>query len=165
MWHMHPCPAPTSWWQAQVSVGAYSVCVCVCVCVCVFSPCYVALWDSKTPHIHSCEWISYCVETSPSSWLPPQGRSLPRNLLSLFLSFIFCPTSFWIHWAAFMGVWCPLPAFRSCFVEVAQDSNDLLMNLLGRKWSPYPIPPLSWDCLLSTLILNKCFFGMKQKSN
>ena len=159
MWHMPPCPAPTRW-QTQVSVGAYSVCVCV-----FFSPDYVALWDSTTPHIHSCEWISYCVETSPPSWLPPQGRSLSLNLLSLFLSFIFCPTSFWRNWAAFMGVWCPLSAFRSCFVEVAQDSNDLLMNLWGRKWSPYPIPPLSWDCLLSTLILNKCFLGMKQKSN
>ena len=24
---------------------------------------------------------------------------------------------------------CPLPAFRSCFAEVAKDLNDLLMNL------------------------------------
>ena len=32
------------------------------------------------------------------------------------------------------------------FVEVAQHSNDLLMNLLGRKWSPHPIPPPPWGC-------------------
>ena len=29
--------------------------------------------------------------------------------------------------------WCPLPVFRSDFVEVAQHSDDLLMNLWGRK--------------------------------
>ena len=29
-------------------------------------------------------------------------------------------------------------------MEVAEHSNDLLMNLLGRKWSPRPIPPPSW---------------------
>ena len=45
---------------------------------------------------------------------------------------------------AFLGAWCPPPAFRSCkFVEFAQRSNDLLMNLWGRKWSPHPIPPAS----------------------
>jgi len=51
------------------------------------------------------------------------------SLLSLFLSFIFCPTSFQREWAAFLGVWCPPPAFRSCFVEFVQRSNDLSMNL------------------------------------
>ena len=30
-------------------------------------------------------------------------------------------------------------------MEVAQHSSNLLMNLSGRKWSPCPIPPLSWD--------------------
>ena len=77
---------------------------------------------------------------SPSQ-LPPQDGSLSLTLLSLFLSFIFCPTSFRREWAAFLGVQCPLPAIRSCFVEVAQHSNDLLMNLWGRKWSPRPTPP------------------------
>ena len=37
----------------------------------------------------------------------------------------------------------PLLAFRSCFVEFTQHFNVLLMNLLGRKWSPCPIPPPS----------------------
>ena len=36
--------------------------------------------------------------------------------------------SFLRKWAAFLGAWCPLPAFRS-FVEFAQLSNVLLMNL------------------------------------
>ena len=36
------------------------------------------------------------------------------NPLSLFLSFIFYPTSFWRDQAAFLGALCPPPAFRSC---------------------------------------------------
>ena len=45
--------------------------LCVCVCVCVFLPGYVALWDSKTPHGPTCEWVSCCLETSSSQLLPP----------------------------------------------------------------------------------------------
>ena len=78
------------------------------------------------------------METSPSG-LPPQDRSPSLALLSLLLSFIFCPTSFRREWAAFLGACCPPPVFRICFVEVAQHSNDLLMNLWGRKWSARPI--------------------------
>ena len=102
-------------------------------------PNYVALRDSKTPHRPAGE-ISWCLESSLPSWLPHRDRSLSLTLLSLFLFFIFCPTSFWRQRAAFLGSWCPLPAFRSCFVEFAQCSNDLSMNLWGRKWSPHPIP-------------------------
>ena len=54
--------------------------------------------------------------------LPSWDRSPSLPLLSLFLSFIFCPTSFRRQWAALLGAWCPLPAFRSCFVEFAQHS-------------------------------------------
>ena len=39
--------------------------------------------------------------------------------------------SFQRQWAAFLGAWCPLPVFRGCFVEFAQRSNILSMNLLG----------------------------------
>ena len=67
--------------------------------------------------------------------------SLP--LLSLFLSFIFYTTSSRRQWAAFSGAWCPMPTFRSCFVEFSQCSNVLLMNLWGEKCSPHPIPPPS----------------------
>ena len=72
--------------------------------------------------------------------LPSQDRSLSLPLLSLFLSFIFFPTSFRRQWAAFLGAWCPLLAFRSCLVEFIRRSNVLLMNLWVRKWSPHPIP-------------------------
>ena len=108
-----------------------------------FPPSYFALWDSKTPHRPAGERVSWCLETSPPSQLPLRDGSPSLTLLFLFLSFIFCPISFWREWAAFMAAWCPLPVFRSCFVAVAQHSNDLLMNLWGRKWPPHPIPPPS----------------------
>ena len=83
-----PCPASTCWWRIRVSgllhcwqlqLGMYSVSF--------FSPSYVALWDSKTPHRSTCERVSYCLETSPPSQLPPQDGSQSLTLLSLFLSF------------------------------------------------------------------------------
>ena len=55
--------------------------------------------------------------------LPSRDGSLSLPLLSLFLSFIFFPTSFQRQWAALLHAWCPLLAFRSCFVEFAQRSN------------------------------------------
>ena len=65
--------------------------------------------------------------------LPSQDRFSSLPLLPLFLSFKFFPNSFWRQWAAFLGAWCPLPAFRSCFVAFTQHSNVLLMNLLREK--------------------------------
>ena len=47
-----------------------------------------------------------------SSW--DGTHSLPPPL-SLFSSFIFFPTCFWIQWSAFLGAWCFLPAFRRFF--------------------------------------------------
>ena len=71
----------------------------------------------------------------PGVWKLPLLRLPSRDsppslaLLSLFLSFIFCPTSFRRQWVAFLGAWCPLLVIRSCFVEFAQHSNVLPMNL------------------------------------
>ena len=83
------------------------------------------LWD----HFLLFGNFSYIMSPSP-------GQVFIPKFLSFFLSFIFCPTSFWRELAAFLGVQCPPPAFRSGFVEVAQYSNDLLMKFWGRKWSP-----------------------------
>ena len=47
---------------------------------------YVALWDSKTPHRPTGERVSWCLETSPPSRLPPQDWSLSQ---------LFC-LSFWL---------------------------------------------------------------------
>ena len=60
----------------------------------IFPPSYVALWDSKTPHRPAGERVSWCLESSLLR-LPPRDWSPSLTLLSLFLSFISCPTSFW----------------------------------------------------------------------
>ena len=105
-----PCPAPACWWWRPASglllcwelqFGAYSV---VFFFFFFSSPGYVVLWDSKTPHRPSGERVSCYLETSPLWWLPPQDGSLSLTLLPLFLSFIFCPTSFQREWVAF---WVP----------------------------------------------------------
>ena len=88
----------------------------------------------------TCLWEGFLLFGTFSSFTTPTPGWVSVSLLSL----IFCPTSFRREWAAFLA-WCPPPAFRNCFVEVSQHSNDLLVNLLGRKWSPGPIPPPSWD--------------------
>ena len=51
---------------------------------------------------------------------PPSWEGSPfLALLSLFLSFILCPTSFQRQWAACLGAWCPLLVIRSCIVQFA----------------------------------------------
>ena len=69
-------------------------------------------------------------------WLPSRVGALSLPLLSLFLSFISFPTSFWRQWAAFLGARCPLPAFRSCFVEFTQRSNVLWWICGGESGLP-----------------------------
>ena len=84
---------------------------------------YVALWDSKTPHRHACERVSYCVGTSPSR-LPPQDGSPFLNLLPQFLSFIFCPTSFQ-----------RLGCLSGCLVSSSSIQKLFCGSCSGFKWS------------------------------
>ena len=64
----------------------------------------------------------------PGTGFPSWDGAPSTPPFSLFSSFIFFPTCFWRQWSAFLGAWCPLPAFRSCFVEFAQRWNVLLRN-------------------------------------
>ena len=67
----------------------------------------------------------------------PGRNSIPPSFVSFFVFYIF---SYLLSktWVASLGAWCPLPAFRSCFVGFTQRLNVLLMNLWGRKCSPHP---------------------------
>ena len=118
----HSLLVDTSIWAPFPLVIADRPILCGC-----FHPNYFALWGFKAPHWHTCERVSCCLETY-RPWLPPQDWAPSLNPLSLFSSFIFCPTSFQRDWAAFLGVWSPPPAF-SGFVEVVPYSNDLSKNL------------------------------------
>ena len=87
------------------------------------------------------------VREFPLLRLPPQDGYLYLTLLSLFLSFIkdiFCPTSFQRQWAAFLGAWCPLPAFRSCLVVFAQSFGKGNDNLLQYCCLENPMDRRAW---------------------
>ena len=68
----------------------------------IFPPCYVAFCASKARHRLSSESVSWCLETSLFLRLPSWAGAPSLPLLSLFLSFIFFPTSFRRQWAAFL---------------------------------------------------------------
>ena len=127
-----------------VDVSVWTTSLLAVAVRCIFCGVFFFLLPVMSPQIHLWEGFQLFGNFSFTT-LSPGWFSFP-NFLFLFLSFIFCPTSFWREWAALLGAWCPLPVFRSCFVEVAQHSNDLLMNLCGRKRFLHPIPLPSWDC-------------------
>ena len=103
----------------------------------------------------TCRWEGFLVFGNFSSFKTPfPGWSPSLTLLSLFLSFIFCPTFFWREWAAFLRAWCPLPVFRSCFMEVAQHSNDLLIFWICGGESGLPVLFLCHLRTFPTHVLN-----------
>ena len=141
-----PGPAPAR--VADVSIWATSplaVAVRRLFCRAFFfsPPSYVALWDSKTPPKPACERISYGLETSPSQLLPQDG-SPSLNLSSLFLSFIFCPTSF--QMGCLSGCLVSSASIQKLFCESCSALKWSFDESVGRKWSPRPIPPPSWEC-------------------
>ena len=111
------CSAPTCWWQMQVSGGTFLLGVAFRHIICGFylfsPPSQVALGDSKTSPRPTSARVSWCLETS-SIKIPFPDGSPSLALLSLFLSFIFCPTSFWRQWVTFLGACWPQLAIRSC---------------------------------------------------
>ena len=122
-----PCSAPTCWWQMWVSrlLLCWELLLRHVICgFCLFI--YFSSWLCCPLRFQNSPqtllWEGFLVFGNFSFKTPSWDRSPPLTLLSLFLSFIFCPTFFWRQWAAFLDAWCPLPAFRSCFVEFAQRS-------------------------------------------
>ena len=124
----------------------------------IFPPNYVALCGSKAHHKLSSESVSWCLETSLFLRLPFSDRAPSLPLVSLCLSFIFFPTSFWRQWAAFLVAWCPLLAFRSCFVKFTQHLNVLLMNLWCKKWSPVLSSVILGPAMVSFLVVGPRHF-------
>ena len=98
-----------------------------------FFPSYAALWDFKAPHWPNL-WEGFLLCGNFSTFMTPSPGwvSVLKSFVSLSV-FIFCPTSFWRDWFAFLGIWdCP-PAFRSYSVEVVPHTDDLSMYLWGES--------------------------------
>ena len=77
----------------------------------------------------------------------PGQSSLPTSFVSFFCLLYFFLPVFEDNELLFWVPDCPLPGFRSCFVEFTQRWNVLLMNLWGRKWSPCSIGLGDYKCL------------------
>ena len=86
----------------------------------IFPPYYVAPFASKARHRLGSESVSWYLETSLFLRLPSWDGAPSLPLLSLFLSFIFFPTSFQRQWALF---WVP--------DVLCQHSEVVLWNLLS----------------------------------
>ena len=117
-----PCPAPTGWWQMWASVlllhwqlwlGMYSVLFCFSSFL--FSLFCWPLRFQNSPQTCLCKGFLLCGNFSSFTTSSPGWVSIP-NSMSLFLSFIFCPTSFQREWSAFLSSWCPLLVFRRFFL-------------------------------------------------
>ena len=123
-------------------------------CGFLFSPSYVALWDSKTPQRPVYERVSCFVESSPS-WLPPQDGYPSLNRFSLFVFYILsyllmkrkgCLSGYLVSSASVQKLFCgSCSTFKWSFDE-----------FMGEKVVSHPIPPPSWYCPL-------CFHFQKKK--
>ena len=79
-----------------------------------------------SPHIH--RWECFLVFENFFFKTPFPGQiSVPTSFASLFVFYVF---SYLL--SKTMGAWCPLPAFRSCFVEFAQ-SSMFFDEFMGEK--------------------------------
>ena len=74
-------------------------------------------------------WEGFLLCGNFSFLTPSPGRVyIAKSFVFVFVFYILSYL-LWTYWSAFLGAWCPPPVFRSCFVEVAQHSNNLLVNL------------------------------------
>ena len=130
--------ADTSIWVTSLLGAVVRPVICgVCLFI-YFPPGYVALWDSKTSHRPASERVSWCLETSLFK-TPFLGRVfVPNSFVPLFIFYIL---SYLLSKTMGCLSGCLVSSTSiQLFVVFAQCSNDLLMNLWGRKWSPHLIP-------------------------
>ena len=94
----------------------------------------------NSPHTH--QWEGFLLCGNFSFMTPSPGQvSTPNSFVSRF-AVIFCPTSFWREWAAFLGAWCPLASIQKLFCGVCSAfkwSFDEFVCVCG-EWYPCPIP-------------------------
>ena len=98
----------------------------------------------NSPQTHLWEHFLLCGNFASFMSPSPGWVSIPKSFVSVFVFYIL---SYFVlkRMGCLLGAWCSLPVFKSCFVEIAQYSNDPLMNLLEKTPGlPHPILLLSW---------------------
>ena len=154
-----PCPRPAWWWGVWASLWAVTpLGIAVGHIICGFSLINLfflpVILPSEIPRLPT----NPLERVFPGVWkllsflrLPSPDGSLSLPLLSLFLSFIFCPTSFRRQWAVFL-----VPGV------LRQRSEFVLWHLLGIQmifwwifWGESGLPVLVLNHLRNQWILKK----------
>ena len=159
---MQPTPlCPAHLLVADVSIWAASL---LAVAVrCIFSVSFFFFFfflvmlpsEIPKPPRHAPERVSYCVETSPPSSLPCQDRSLSLTLLSIFLSFIFCPTSFQREMGCLSGCQVSCTSVQKLFCGSCSAFKWSFDEFVGDKVvSPSCSSAILGPNLLSSYLLN-----------
>ena len=129
-------------WAASPLVVAVRLILCVFL---FYFSSYVALWDSKSPHWHACERVSYCMETSPL-WLPPQDKpSISKSFVSVFIFYIL---SYILlrQLGCLSGCLVSSDSVQKLFYGSCSEFKWFFDELVGEKVSPCLIPSPLWDC-------------------
>ena len=102
--------------------------------ICGSPPPYITLWDSKTPHRPTGERVSWCLETSPPSWLLLWDGSLSLTLLSVCILYFVLPhfrengLPFWmpgvLHQRSEVVLW-KLPGIQMIFWWISWGESGL----------------------------------------
>ena len=141
----HSLVANASTWATSL-LGVVVRQVFCCFFFFFFSPSYISPWRfHNSRQICLSEGFLLCGNFSSFMIHSPGWVSIPKSVVSDFV-FIFCPTSFWREWVAFLGAWFPLLCSEVVLWKLLNIQIIFLMNFLGRNWSPHPIPSPSWDC-------------------
>ena len=113
-------------------------------------PGYVALWDSKTPYRPTNERVSWCLETSPPSQLPPWEGSLFLFCLSFCLLYFVLPTfeknvlPFWVSGVlcqCLEVIWWKLLSIQMIFWWICEAESVLPILFLHH----HRTAPFSWQ--------------------
>ena len=101
------CSAPTCWWRVRASGGTFLLGVAfrheICGFYLLFLPDRLPFKIWKLPPDLPVRGLPG-VWKLPLLWLPSRDGSPSLALLSLFLCFLICPTSFQRQWAAFLDI-------------------------------------------------------------
>ena len=127
-----------------------------------FPSSYVPLWGSKTPHRPAGDRVSWCLETSPPSRLPPWEGFPSLTLLSLFIVYILpyllskrmgCLSGWLVSSASVQKLFCGIcSAFKWSFDEFVGEKVVSLSHSSAILGPPPPRNNITLEDRISTWI-------------